>query len=178
MKTRIVSFLAAVAFASAATVASAAGSSVTVDSEQFIKEAIQGNLAEQKLGQLAQDRGGSEAVRSFGATLKSDHSEAYREATQAAHSMGVMPPSEPSAKQQATYDKLAKLSGDQFDRTFARDMVSDHKKDIAEYEKETKASDEAGSYAKQTLPKLREHLQMAQKLAGDSRAARNDQQTD
>jgi uncharacterized protein DUF4142 len=33
---------------------------------------------------------------------------------------------------------MAELKGDAFDKSFARDMVADHKKDIAAYKKEAK----------------------------------------
>src|SRR5689334_15555911 len=68
--------------------------------QQFIKEAIQGNLAEQKLGQLAQQKGQSEAVRSYGSSLEKDHMTANKDAMKAAQSLGVTPPSAPNEKQQ------------------------------------------------------------------------------
>jgi putative membrane protein len=79
--------------------------------------------------------------------------------------MGVTPPSEPGKKQKQTYQKLSKLSGDAFDREFIKEMVADHKKDVAEFQKEAKRrNDPAADYANQTLPVLQNHLQMAQSL--------------
>src|SRR5688572_25357340 len=43
------------------------------DEHAFIKEAVQGNLAEVQLGELAAQRADSEAVRKFGETLRTDH---------------------------------------------------------------------------------------------------------
>jgi hypothetical protein len=43
-------------------------------------------------------------------------------------------------------------------------MVADHKKDIKEYERASKLKDAAGSYANETLPVLRKHLEAAQSL--------------
>jgi hypothetical protein len=40
-------------------------------------------------------------------------------------------------------------------------MVTDHKKDIKEFQKESKKSGEAADFAKQTLPTLKVHLKMA-----------------
>jgi len=42
--------------------------------------------------------------------------------------------------------------------------VEDHQKDIKEYEDASKMTDATGSYAKETLPHLQMHLQMAQGL--------------
>jgi putative membrane protein len=139
-------------------------------SETFISNAIQGNLAEVKVGQLAQQKGQSEEAKKFGQTLQKDHSEANQNAMQVAKQMGVMAPTEPNAQQKAVYDKLSKLSGAAFDREFAQEMVQDHQKDIKEYQTEAKMNDAAGMYAKETLPHLQMHLQMAEQLSKDTAA--------
>jgi putative membrane protein len=140
-------------------------------SQKFLKEAIEGNFAEVQMGQLAKKQGGSEGVRAFGDMLQNDHSAANQRATAAATSLGMTPPASASKKQQADYDKMAKLSGAQFDKKFAAHMVADHKKDIKDYEKAAKRKDAAGSYATETLPTLRKHLDTAQTLsAGDKTA--------
>lgn len=135
-------------------------------SQKFIKEAIEGNLAEVQVGRLAQQKGQSEGVKSFGQMLATDHGQANQKAIQVASQIGVAPPTEPNAKQKHVYDKLSKLSGDQFDRTFASEMVKDHKKDIKEFEKAAKTgSGPAPMFANETLPTLRKHLETAQALA-------------
>lgn len=133
--------------------------------QSFIKEAIQANLGEIQIGQLAQQKGNSDGVRSFGKMLTTDHSENNTKATQAAQSLNVTPPTTPSAEGKKTYDKLAKLSGPAFDRAFAKDMVADHKKDIKKFEKEAKSKDQTvAQYANDTLPALHKHLEAAQSL--------------
>jgi putative membrane protein len=139
-------------------------------SQKFLKEAIEGR-AEVQMGQLAEKNGKSDGVRPFGQMLQKDHSEANQKATAAANQMGVSPPSEPNSKQKAMYEKISKLSGDSFDRAFAKEMVADHKKDIKEYEKEAKKNDAAGAYAKETLPTLHKHLETAQSLSGGATSA-------
>lgn len=133
-------------------------------SRRFITDAIQGNLAEVKLGQLAQQKSSNDQVRSFGMMLEKDHGAANDQAKQVAHAINVTAPHAPNDKQQATYDKLSKLSGSDFDKEFAKAMVDDHKKDIRKYELESKEKDAAGRYATQTLPKLKEHLKMAESI--------------
>jgi putative membrane protein len=133
--------------------------------QTFIKEAIQGNLAEEKLGQLAQQKGQSEAVRSYGSSLEKDHTTANKDAMKAAQSLGVTAPSAPNEKQMSAYNDLSKMSGEKFDDAFVKAMVKDHKKDVKEYEQAAKNADNAaGSYASQTLPTLKMHLQMAQNI--------------
>src|SRR5690348_8448897 len=162
MKTRV-GIITAAAFA-AAILCSPLALSATKPAA-FMQKAIEGNLAEIKVGQLAQQKGASEGVRHFGTVLEQDHSTANSQAMTAASSMGVTPPAEPSLKEQAEYRRLAALSGSKFDEAFVKEMVKDHKKDIAEYEKQAKASNsQATSYAEQSLPTLKKHLQLAESL--------------
>ena len=135
-------------------------------SQKFLKEAIEGNLAEVQVGELAQKNGGSDRVRSFGQMLQKDHLDANQKAKSAANQLGMSPPSEPNSKQKAMYDRMSKLSGANFDREFAKNMVEDHKKAIKEYEKEAKKNDAGGAYAKEALPTLHKHLETAQSLSG------------
>ena len=134
--------------------------------QQFITKAVQGNLAEVAMGQLAQQKASSDDVRSFGQMLEQDHSSANQQASSAASSLNVAVPTEPNKQQKATYDRMSKLSGTAFDREFVKHMVTDHRKDISDYQKEAKRSDgQVSEYAKATLPTLQKHLATAQSLA-------------
>jgi putative membrane protein len=134
------------------------------DSQSFIKTAIQHNYAEIDVGKLAQEKGTSADVKAFGARMVKDHGEANEKAIAAAKQIGVDPPTGTDMMHQGTYLKLKVLSGDTFDRSFAKGMVSDHQHDVQEFSKAAKKSDPAGSFAKETLPVLQAHLQEAQKL--------------
>ena len=139
--------------------------------EKFIKEAIQGNLAEVQVGQLAQEKGAIQGVRDFGAMLMKDHQMANEKATEVAQHMSIKAPDEPGLKQKAVYEKLSRLSGAQFDREFTKSMVKDHQEDIARYQKESQLNGAAAEYAKETLPKLHEHLKMAEELEQSTKVA-------
>lgn len=133
-------------------------------SQSFIKDAIEGNYAEINVGKLAQEKGKSDAVKQYGKMLVTDHTAANEKAIAAAKEIGVTPPSGSSVMEKGTYLKLKVLSGDTFDRSFASSMVSDHKADIKEFQKEESKTDAAGKFAKETLPTLQKHLQEAQQL--------------
>jgi putative membrane protein len=132
--------------------------------QTFITKAVQGNLAEVKMGQLGQDKAESAEVKAFGQMLVADHGAAAEKSTSVAQTVGVIPPSAPNATQQKTYDSLAKLSGDKFDRQYMQDMVKDHKTDIAAYTKAAQGTGPVADYAKATLPTLQKHLQHAQAI--------------
>ncbi|MBS0536891.1 MAG: DUF4142 domain-containing protein [Proteobacteria bacterium] len=132
--------------------------------QAFLKEGIQGDMAEVKMGELAQQKGDADSVKTFGETLVTDHGDHLKKLQGMAQQMGAQAPTAPSAKQKADYDRLSKLSGAKFDREFARHMVTDHKKDIARYEAEAKKTGPLAELAKETVPTLQKHLKMAQDL--------------
>jgi putative membrane protein len=138
---------------------------------EFLTTAIKGDLAEVKVGHLAETNGGSESVRNFGKTLVTDHTKAGDEAKSVAKAANVSIPTQPSAQAQKDYEKLSKLKGKAFDREFATMMVADHDKDIRAFEQEAKAKNGAASdLAEKQLPTLRKHLQMAQSIEHDQQA--------
>ncbi len=129
----------------------------------FMDKAAQGGMAEVKLGQLAVDKGSSQAVKDFGQRMVTDHTKTNNQLQQIASKDGVTLPSNLDAKDQATYDHLSKLSGTEFDRAYMRDMVRDHQMDINEFRREGQTAKNPGvkSFAQQTLPTLQEHLSLA-----------------
>ena len=76
----------------------------------------------------------------------------------------------PRPRSKSLHDRLAKLSGEQFDKEFAKAMVDDHKNDIKEFEAQAKGTDDVASFAKNTLPTLQKHLQIAQSLTSQKSA--------
>jgi putative membrane protein len=159
-----------VALATAVTTALWLGSALAADviSQAFIKEAIEGNLAEMQVSKLAQQKGQSDRVRSFGRALEDDRANANRAAISVANALGVSPPTQPDERRRAAYDKLSRLSGPEFDRQFVADIIEDHVAEIRKFESEAKRNDQAADYAKQALPTLRKHLQMAESLSGST----------
>jgi putative membrane protein len=130
----------------------------------FLTEAIEGNLAEVQMGQLAQKQATTLAIRSYGQMLEQEHTVANQKARAAANAMQVTPPTQPNSKQKADYDRLSQLLGTSFDEQFADHTVMDHKEDIQKYEKAASMNNAAGTYAKEALPTLRKHLQNAESL--------------
>jgi putative membrane protein len=132
----------------------------------FVKNAAQGGMAEVKLGQLAQSNGSNDAVKQFGQRMVTDHSKANDQLKDAASKENISVPADISAKDQATYDSLAKLSGPAFDKAYARDMVTDHEKDIADFNKEATSGrkDSIKNFANETLPTLKDHLKQAREM--------------
>ena len=132
----------------------------------FAKKAAAGGTAEVKLGQLAQEKGTSEAVKAFGKRMETDHSKAGDKLKDVASKNNINLPSGMNKKDQATYDRLSKLSGPAFDRAYAQDMVTDHQEDIAEFKKEANDGEnkDIKNFASSTLPTLEDHLKQAREM--------------
>ena len=130
----------------------------------FAQKAAQGGMAEVKLGNLAKDHATSDAVKKFGQQMVDDHTKANDELKNLAGKKGITLPTEIDAKDQATYDRLSKLNGVEFDRAYMTDMVRDHRTDITEFRHESERGQDADlkSWAGKTLPTLEHHLQMAE----------------
>ncbi len=136
---------------------------------KFLTDAVRGDVAEVKMGELAQQRGTTEAVREFGKMLVEDHSSAMKKTAELAKDLNVIPPAQPSAEQTQKHDALARLNGAEFDRQFAAEMVKGHQEEIAKYEKQAASGDsKVAKLAEDLLPVLEEHLMAAQRLqSGD-----------
>ena len=65
------------------------------------------------------------------------------------------------------HDKLAKLSGAEFDKAYVAAMLDDHQKDVREFSRVASGNGDADvkAFASKTLPTLKEHLQQAQDLS-------------
>lgn len=138
--------------------------------EQFLTQAVEGDLAEIALGELAEQKGQSEEVREYGQKLVEDHSRGLDAKKQLAEAQGIEVPEEPSPEAQQMHDQLSRLSGEEFDREFARHMVEDHEKAISMFETQAEGDDsETGELAEETLPVLEEHLQIAEAIESGNR---------
>jgi putative membrane protein len=141
-------------------------------SQKFIQEAVQGDIAEVDVGKLAQEKGQSANVKEFGAMLVKDHGAHKAKAEEVANELGVKSPTGSSMSEKATYAKLKVLSGSSFDSAFAKAMVKGHKEHIKAYQKEASKNDPAGKLAKETLPTLQHHLQVAEQLTTQKQSSR------
>ncbi len=141
--------------------------------KKFMKEAAEGGLAEVELGKLAEERASNQEVKDFGKQMVNDHSKANEQLKELASKEGVTLPDNLSAKDKMLKQRLEKLSGPNFDRAYMENMVKDHKKDVAEFNREsTSGKDNAvKEFAAKTLPTLKEHLKKAESIEPNVKTA-------
>ena len=139
---------------------------------QFLENAIRGDNSEIMLGRIAEKRADGPSVREFGRTLFEDHSKAKAQASRVAERLGLPVPEKPLPVAIEERQRLASLSGEQFDREFVRYMVGDHRHDIADFRKEVAQHDGMVSrLAREQLPTLKKHLDMAVALYREPKVA-------
>jgi putative membrane protein len=135
--------------------------------KMFVRKAAEGGIAEVKLGELAARKGSSDEVKIFGQKMVDDHTRLNNDIAQVADSIGVMVPKTMNKDDQAEYEKLEKLSGNDFDVEYLTFMVKDHHKDLHEFRME--AASPADPALHEAVVKaegvIHEHAVMVDKLA-------------
>ena len=133
----------------------------------FLRKAAEGGMAEVKLGQLATQKAGSQDVKDFGSRMVTDHTELNNEMKPIADSLGVMLPKKLNTKDQAEYEKLNGLSGNDFDTEYVTFMVKDHHEDLREFRMEAASTTDPNlkTAVDRGAKVIREHLSMVTGLA-------------
>lgn len=133
---------------------------------KFVEDAAIAGMAEVQLGQLAAQRAQDPAVRDFANRMVSDHTPANQRLMTIASTVSITPPDKLDFMHRRTVKKLTKAEAKDFDKDYIESQVSDHKKmiELMEEQMEDGQNAELKQYATDLLPRLREHLQLAQRL--------------
>jgi putative membrane protein len=146
------------------TTTSAATSGLSSADRKFFTDASQGGMLEVELGKIAAEKGSNPDVKTFGQRMVDDHSKANDQLKGLAAQKNVKLSDKLSPAKQKMVAKYNKLSGAAFDSSYMSNMVTDHKQDVAEFQKEAKSGKDSDvkSWAQTTLPTLQDHLKMAE----------------
>jgi putative membrane protein len=136
---------------------------------KFYKKAAEAGIAEVDAGNLAQQKGNTQAVKDFGAMMVKDHSAANEKLQALAASKQISLPTSASLGEMATKAKLDILSGDTFDKSYIKSQIKDHRAAIALFQKEIASGQDpdAKAFASATLPTLKSHLKAIKTIAAD-----------
>jgi putative membrane protein len=139
-------------------------SPVSAQDRQWMQTSAAGDIFEIRGGQMAEQKGQSQAVRALGARLVADHTKTLSDARDLASKLGITLPSQPGAKMQTELSQFAAASGAAFDVLYAKTEISDHEQDISETTTEINngSNSEVKQEAQTDLPILRTHLALAQ----------------
>ncbi|HEX6733633.1 MAG TPA: DUF4142 domain-containing protein [Azonexus sp.] len=140
----------------------------------FVAEAAASGLAEIEASRMMAARSADPGVKSFARQLEREHVSANDELKRIAGGKGIVLPEIASQETKALLDRLRSLPVPDGDRAFVREFgIEAHNKAIQLFEKEAREGQDPQlrAFAEQTLPRLREHLSMAQQLQGKATAA-------
>jgi putative membrane protein len=149
--------------------ATATGTKLDHRDTAFIKDASQGGLAEVEMGRVAEQQAQNPQVKQLGQRLVQDHSKANQQLMQIAQQEGVNLPADTSRKESHAEKQLQGKTGAAFDKAFVEHALTDHEKDIRKFQTELQNTQnpQLKAWIEQTLPSLRQHLEMA-RAAGAS----------
>ena len=132
------------------------GSSLSDKDKTFMKKAAKGGMMEVAMGQIAEQKGQSEDVKSFGKRMVTDHTKANDQLKSIASKKGVQLP---------TKEHTTKWTSD---KAYIDMMVKDHEKDLAEFKEEASSGSDADvkKFADDTAKVIQEHLDLVKEIQG------------
>ena len=132
------------------------GSSLSEKDKTFMKKAAKGGMMEVAMGQVAEQKGQSEDVKSFGKRMVTDHGKANDELKSIASKKGVQLPNK---------EHTTKWTSD---KAYMDMMVKDHEKDLAEFKEEASGGSDVDvkKFADDTAKMIQEHLDLAKETQG------------
>lgn len=137
----------------------------TNDSE-FMTKAASGGMLEVELGKVMAQRATTPEAKQFAQQMVTDHTKANNELKALAAKKNITLPASLGDDQKKVYDEVLAEKGIKLDQKYVSEMVDDHQEDVKQYQDaSTNAGDpEVRALAAKTLPTLKEHLAMAEKI--------------
>ena len=135
--------------------------------KEFVKKALEGNMAEVQMGQLALEKSSDDQVKQFAQRMVDDHGKMLEQLKPVAQQMGVKAPEGPSKGQMKSMDKMKGLSGDAFDQAYIKSMVKDHKNDDSEFKQEAQSTQnpQLKQIVMQSDQIIQSHLQQIEEIS-------------
>jgi putative membrane protein len=159
------------------------GDTVSAGDKEFVEQSVVGGLAEVELGRLALERAANADVKKFAGMMVQDHSKSLEALKQVASHYAIAAPAGLDEKHRQIRDRLAGLSGAEFDREYMSVMVDAHETTVDRLQtraSEDRFGDDKGTvspekaddpvessinqWAANTLPTTRHHLEEAKRI--------------
>jgi putative membrane protein len=157
-----------------------AGSALDMGERHFVQDQLKDGAREVELGQLAEKRATSPDVKEFASEMVQDHTRAGNKLKELAKKEDVDVDVDDNKDSRDDYDRLSKKSGADFDKDYIDLMVKDHKDAVDALQDQANNADHADvkTWAAETLPRVKHHLEMAQQLQDRLNNPANSPKTD
>lgn len=138
---------------------------------EFVKKAVIGDMYEIQSSRLALEKQKGTPFEDFAQRIVSDHTKSGEELKSLAQGVeGVQVPNELDQQHKQMIDKLRSASGEDFTNEYRTQQIEAHQTAIRLYDGYSQNGDQPKlrSFAERTLPKLRQHLKLAEGLPRES----------
>ncbi|MGE8497470.1 MAG: DUF4142 domain-containing protein [Pseudomonas sp.] len=136
-----------------------------VSPEDFVEEASAKGIAEIETGKLALEKATSPEVKEFAQSMVDDHTKANQQLSTLATQKELEVSDDAELINQAKALVLKLRGESSFDKAYMNNQVMAHQQTIELFQKASQSEDaEIAAFAKEMLPKLEHHLQMAEKI--------------
>jgi putative membrane protein len=140
----------------------------SVSTDEFVKKVAISDMFEVQSSQMALDKNPDKDTKPFAQKMVKDHTKTSKELKGLVDGGKVRAtlPTALDAEHQAKLDQLKGLSGKDFDTAYDKAQLEGHQQAVALFENYSKSGDNADlkKWAAKTLPHLKQHLKMAEKL--------------
>lgn len=162
----IIIFILAIVFCSSHVLAAQ-----SIDAEDFVDEASAKGMAEIETGKLALEKGTAK-TREFAQQMIEDHRALNGHLTELARTSNIKISDDAGVMDKAKSMMLT-MRDDTFDRAYFTNQVEAHQETIELYKRAISSNlGEFSTFAKEALPKLEKHLEMAKQFQGEMSIAR------
>ena len=133
----------------------------------FIKKAMESNVGEIQMAQLALEKSTDADIRHFAVQMQDDHGRLMDELKQAAGQLNIPVPDQPSKGVTKSMEKMKGLSGTAFDQVYIKEMVKAHKEDDKAFKEEIRntTSPQLKEMMTRDVQMIESHLQAIQQIA-------------
>ena len=135
--------------------------------KDFIRSAAESSATEVHLGKIAQEKASSDAVKELGKQMVEANTQTGQQLQQAATALKIEVPAQPPRRAKKDEEKLAKLSGPDFDRAYTKMATDEQRQAVKEFEHEAKNGkvESLKDYAARNLPVEQERQKKAEELS-------------
>lgn len=130
---------------------------------KFMMMAATSDMNEITLSNQALSKSTNEDVKKLAQMMVTDHTKSSEELKPIASSKGVTLPTDADSKHKSALNKMASMSGMEFDMAYVKMMIKDHEKAVSLFQKEANNGKDADAkaFAAKTLPVIQMHLDMS-----------------
>lgn len=135
-------------------------------SSRFLVRAANSGMTEVMLSNVAKDRSTRQPIKDIAQMLVADHQMVNGQVKTLAQQRNITLPDSISQESKKTHDDVVAKRGTDFDKKYLDQMISNHEESINLFEGVLNDTNDAGvrTFAQNTLPKLREHLEKLKQI--------------